>query len=132
MIEVKVKFNEVTGVEILNKLKTTEYPNEEAREYFVNSPSTVIRNQGREGIDMISDAISSHESYTKALVGDKVEGDYLYAEALETFNKWPTQVVEKQSVNVDVVSGATYTDHALNGALAQCLTKAGLNPDDYK
>jgi len=187
VIEVKVNFNEITGVEILNNLKTTEYPHEQAREFFVNFPSAVIRNQGTEGIDVISGATGSHEDYTKAvnmalsiakgnydentyygvsrdyehghylvkaviegeeiksveivtaknpeeeaLVGDKVEGEYPYEEAVETFDKWPSQVVEKQSVDVDVVSGATHTDHGLNGALAQCLTQAGLNPDDYK
>jgi uncharacterized protein with FMN-binding domain len=187
VIEVKVKFGEITGVEILNNIKTTKYPHEAAREYFVNFPSAVIRNQGTEGIDAISGATGSHESYTEAvdmavsiangtyegntyygvgrdyghghylvkaviegeeiqsveiitandpeneaLVGDKVEGDYPYEEAVETFDKWPEMVVENQSVNVDVVSGATHTDHGLNGALAQCLTQAGLNPDDYK
>lgn len=187
VIEVKVNFNEITGVEILNNLKTTEYSHEPAREFFVNFPSAVIKNQGTEGIDVISGATGSHESYTtavdmalsiakgnydkniyygvsrdyehghylvkaviegeeiksveiitaqnpeeEALVGDKVEGDYPYEPAVETFNKWPSKVVEKQSVNVDIVSGATHTDHALNGALAQCLIQAGLNPDEYK
>lgn len=67
VIEVKVNFDKITGVEILNNLKTTEYPHEEAREYFVNFPSTFIINQGIEGIDMISGATGSHESYTKAV-----------------------------------------------------------------
>jgi len=187
VIEVKVNFGEITGVEILNNLKTTQYPHEPAREYFINFPSAVIRNQGTEGIDAVSGATGSHNSYTEAvdmalsiargnydgntyygvsrdyahghylveavieeeeikdvsiitaknpeeeaLVGPKKPGEYDYEPAVETFQKWADMVVENQSVNVDVVSGATHTDHGLNGALAQCLTQAGLNPDDYK
>ena len=187
VIEVKVNFNEITGVEILNNLKTTKYPHEQAREFFVNFPSAVIRNQGTEGIDVISGATGSHESYTKAvdmalniakgnydkntyygvsrdyahghylvkaviegeeiqsielitaqnpeeeaLVGDKVEGEYPHEPAVKAFNEWPEKALDNQTVNVDVVSGATHTIEALNSALAQCLTQAGLNPDDYK
>lgn len=187
VIEVKVNFGEVTGVEILNNLKTTQYPHEQAREYFVNFPSAVISNQGTEGIDAISGATGSHESYTKAvdmalsiasgnyddntyygvsrdyehghylvkaviegeeiqsveiitaknpeeeaLVGDKVEGEYPHEEAVEAFNVWPETAIEDQTADVDVISGATHTIVALNDALAQCLTQAGLNPDDYK
>lgn len=78
MIEVKIKFNEITGVEILNNLKTTEYPHEQACEYFVNFPSAVIRNQGTEGIDMIFSATGSHENYTKAvdIALSRAKGNY--------------------------------------------------------
>ncbi|HKL12412.1 MAG TPA: FMN-binding protein [Halanaerobiales bacterium] len=187
VIEVKVNFGEITGVEILNNLKTTQYPHEQAREYFVNFPSAVIRNQGTEGIDAISGATGSHNSYTEAvdmalsiardnyddntyygvsrdyahghylveaviegeeiksinlitaknpeeeaLVGDKVEGEYPHEPAVKAFNEWPEKALNNQTTDVDVVSGATHTIEALNDALAQCLTQAGLNPDDYK
>lgn len=187
VIEVKVNFGEITGVEVLNNLKTTQYQHEAAREYFVNFPSAVIRNQGTEGIDAVSGATGSHESYTEAvnmalsiargnydgntyygvsrdyghghylveaviegeeiksinlitaanpdqeaLVGDKVKGEYPHDPAAEAFNAWPEKALNNQTVNVDVVSGATHTTEALNEALAQCLTQAGLNPDDYK
>lgn len=188
VVELKVKFGEVVDVELLNPVKITEYPHEPAREFFITFPSEVVRNQGTEGIDVISGATSSHDANTEAvemalsmangtyegntyygigrdyahghylvkaviegeeiqsveivtatqdpesdaIVADKVEGEYPYEEAVETFAEWPEMVVEKQSVTVDVVSGATHTDHGLNNALAQCLTQAGLNPDDYK
>lgn len=187
VIEVKVKFGEIVDLEILNPLKTTSYGHEAARDFFIDFPAQVVRNQGTEGIDVVSGATHSHEAYTEAvdtalsiangtyegntyygvsrdyghghylvkaviegeeiqsveiitaqdpeseaLVGDKVEGEYPYEAAVKTFDGWSEMVVENQSVNVDVVSGATHTDHGLNGALAQCLTQAGLNPDDYK
>lgn len=187
VIEVKVNFGEITGVEVLNDIKTTQYPHEPAREYFINFPSSVINNQGTEGIDAISGATGSHNSYTEAvdmaisiasgnydgntyfgvsrdyenghylveaviedeeiksinlitaknpeeeaLVGDKVEGEYPHEPAIEAFNQWPEKALEDQTVEVDVISGATHTIEALNDALAQCLTQAGLNPDDYK
>ncbi len=66
MIEVKIDFNEITGVEILNNLKTTGYPHEQAREYFVNFPSAIIKNQGTDCIDIIFSAKGFHENYTKA------------------------------------------------------------------
>lgn len=187
IIEVKVNFGEITGVEVLNNLKTTQYSHEPAREYFINFPSAVIRNQGTENIDVISGATGSHESYTEAvnmaisiangnyegntyygvsrdyahghylveaviageeiksvnlitaanpdeeaLVGDKVKGEYPHDPAADAFNSWPEKAVENQTTDVDVVSGATHTTEALNDALAQCLTQAGLNPDDYK
>lgn len=37
----------------------------------------------------------------------------------------PAQIVETQSVGVDVITGATYTSRALLGAVEDCLEQAG-------
>jgi flavocytochrome c len=44
----------------------------------------------------------------------------------------PGEIVEKNSLNVDTVSGATLTSNGIIAAVANALTNAGLNPEDYK
>ena len=56
---------------------------------------------------------------------------------LETGGKAPTQlipekIVAAQSIAVDNVSGATITSGAIKKAVADCLTQAGANADDWK
>ena len=46
--------------------------------------------------------------------------------------KVPQSIIDNQSINVDSVSGATMTSDAIKNAVAQALTLAGLNVDDYR
>lgn len=39
--------------------------------------------------------------------------------------KIPAQIIQNQSLNVDVISGATYTSNAIIEAVKQCIEKAG-------
>lgn len=43
----------------------------------------------------------------------------------------PNQIVERQSLDVDAVSGATFTSDAIIKAVAKALSEAGLDPADY-
>ena len=43
----------------------------------------------------------------------------------------PGLIVEKQSLAVDAVTGATVTSNAIIKAVAAALTEAGLDPADY-
>ncbi|MCF8009067.1 MAG: FMN-binding protein, partial [Halanaerobiales bacterium] len=85
-----------------------------------------------EKIQSVEIVTATQDPESDSIVADKVKGEYPYDAAVETFAKWSEMVVDNQSVTVDVVSGATHSDHGLNNALAQCLTQAGLSPDDYK
>ena len=46
-------------------------------------------------------------------------------------NTIPAAIVENQSVNIEVVSGATNTSNAILNAVKAALKEAGLNPDNY-
>lgn len=52
--------------------------------------------------------------------------------AQSAFDTIPGEIVESQSIGVDVVSGATHTSQAILDAVADCIEQAGANPDDYK
>ena len=43
----------------------------------------------------------------------------------------PAAIVAAQSVNIDVIAGATFTSNAIIDGVKQALTDAGLNPEDY-
>ncbi len=45
--------------------------------------------------------------------------------------KLPDQIVAANSVNVDVISTATFTSNGILEAVKAALVAAGLNPDDY-
>lgn len=62
----------------------------------------------------------------KAEGKDETEG--IGTKALE---KLPGEIAEGNTVNVDVVGGATVTSNAIIEAAKAALTSAGLNPDDY-
>lgn len=61
---------------------------------------------------------------SETLMTAKVEGKYPLAEAIQAFTNLPKQVVEGQTVHVDVVSGATHTSHAFQNALYSALNAA--------
>ena len=71
------------------------------------------------------------------LDGEKIE-NVVVKEHKETpglsdgpINTIPALIVENQSINIEVVSGATNTSNAILNAVKAALTEAGLNPDNY-
>lgn len=48
------------------------------------------------------------------------------------FERIPSLIVEHQTLNVDAVSGATFSSNAVKNAVKAALQEAGLNPDDYQ
>ena len=60
--------------------------------------------------------------------GDEADGTGISALAIA---KIPGEIVEKQSVVIDSVSGATMTSEAIVTATCAALEAAGLNPNDY-
>ncbi len=57
------------------------------------------------------------------------ETDGIGSKAIETL---PSQMVDGNTINVDVVSTATITSNAIKEAAAEALKSAGLNPEDYQ
>ncbi|MGL4981476.1 MAG: flavocytochrome c [Treponemataceae bacterium] len=47
-------------------------------------------------------------------------------------DKLPSQIIEKQSLNVDAISGATYTSDGIKNAIRAALKVAGVKPSDLK
>ena len=45
--------------------------------------------------------------------------------------KMPARILEKQSVAVDAVTGATFTSAAIRNAVSDCLAQAGANLSDW-
>ncbi|WP_353095611.1 FAD-dependent oxidoreductase [Tissierella praeacuta] len=44
----------------------------------------------------------------------------------------PNEIIKTQSLNIDVVSGATNSTNGVIEAIIDCITQAGGNPDDFK
>ena len=65
------------------------------------------------------DAVTIKEHQETAGVSDKAISDI------------PTAIVENQSLNIEVVSGATLTSNGIIEAVRQAIEEAGLNPEDY-
>ena len=61
-------------------------------------------------------------------VTEHAESEGIADGALELIPQW---IVDQQSIAVDSVSGATITSDGIKLAVADALTNAGLNPDDY-
>ena len=66
---------------------------------------------------------------TAVVVGDHQETPGIYEPAVE---KVPEAIVANQSVNVDGITGATFTSDAIKGAVEKAITLAGLNVADYR
>ncbi|MDF2951181.1 MAG: fumarate reductase/succinate dehydrogenase flavoprotein domain protein [Anaerocolumna sp.] len=62
-------------------------------------------------------------------IGEHKETPGISDPAIESI---PKAIVEKQSLAVDSVSGATITSDAIKAAVADCVEQAGGNPDDLK
>lgn len=50
----------------------------------------------------------------------------------EVFNRLPKQIIDNQTLNVDVVSGATISSHGVVNGIAQAITEAGGDADEWK
>ena len=64
---------------------------------------------------------------TKVIAEGEGETDGIGTKALE---EMPGKIVSANSLNVDVVSGATITSNAILDAAEQALSEAGLKPSD--
>lgn len=63
------------------------------------------------------------------VVGENNETPGIATPVLENF---PNEIVEKQTLNIDAISGATVTSEALIAAVADCVTQAGGNAQALK
>ena len=50
----------------------------------------------------------------------------------EVFNRLPKQIIDNQTLNVDVVSGATISSHGVVDGIAQAINEAGGNAEEWK
>lgn len=50
----------------------------------------------------------------------------------EVFNRLPKQIIDNQTLNVDAVSGATISSHGVVDGIAQAITEAGGDADEWK
>ena len=66
---------------------------------------------------------------TEIKILDHQETPGIFEPAVE---KIPAAIIENQSITVDAVTGATMTSDAIMKAVELALTKAGLNPDDFR
>lgn len=57
---------------------------------------------------------------------------YPWPQAIEAYKKVPAQIVEKQSLNIDVISGATGTCTDFVAAVEHALEQAGMDPRNFK
>ncbi len=60
-----------------------------------------------------------------------INGKVVTAGGLSPVDVIPQRIVENQSVNVDVVTGATITSRAITAAVTKCLQQAGGNLADW-
>ena len=60
-----------------------------------------------------------------------IDGNVVTAGGLSPVDVIPQRIVENQSVNVDIVTGATITSRAITAAVSDCLKQAGANPADW-
>ena len=83
---------------------------------------------GNNGPVTVSVTFSENE-ITSVEVTDQSETPSIAEEALNTI---PKEIVDYQSIGVDTISGSTRTSEAILNAVAECITQAGANPEDYK
>ena len=62
-------------------------------------------------------------------VGEHMETEGVCEPAIERI---PAAIVEHQSIAVDAVAGATLTSQAIMDAVADCITQAGGDPEDFR
>ena len=60
-----------------------------------------------------------------------IDGKVVTAGGLSPVDIIPQRIVENQSVNVDIVTGATITSGAITAAVSKCLQQAGANMTDW-
>lgn len=60
-----------------------------------------------------------------------IDGNIVTAGGLSPVDVIPQRIVENQSTNVDIVTGATITSRAIMAAVSDCLTQAGAKPADW-
>ena len=81
---------------------------------------------------------SSYMSMQVKLSEDKIENINVNASgetrgvADEVFNRLPKLIVDNQTLNVDAVSGATISSHGVIDGVAEAITEAGGDAEEWK
>lgn len=70
----------------------------------------------------------TEDKITDVTVGDNNETEGLATPAIESI---PKDIVDYQTLNVDSVSGATFTSAAILNGVRDCIEEAGGNPDSF-
>jgi len=83
---------------------------------------------GYHGDMTVTTDIGASGEIENVAVGDNSETEGVGSVAIENI---PTEIIENQSLDVDVVSGATITSDAIISGVAGALTEAGANLKDY-
>lgn len=83
---------------------------------------------GKNG-DVTVEVVFSDTAIVSVQVTNHSETEGLYEKPVEQI---PQEIVGSQSLNVDIVSGATYTSNAIIEAVASCVTQAGGDVDALK
>ena len=83
----------------------------------------VMGHNGRFNMDVIFD----EDSIVDIIVGENNESGFMGTMAI---NDMVSKILERQSLEVDALSGATVTGSVVRGGVAQALTEAGGNVDD--
>lgn len=77
--------------------------------------------QGNGGMIPVTVEFSENEILS-VVIGENKETDGI---ATPVFDKFPTQIVDGQTLNIDAISGATITSDAVLEAVADCVQQAG-------
>ena len=83
---------------------------------------------GYAGYVHVSVVLDAEGKILDVTVGQHNESEGYGEKAIDVI---PGLIVERQSLGVDAVSGATYTSEAIIKATAKAITAAGLDPADY-
>ncbi|NLJ58622.1 MAG: FAD-dependent oxidoreductase, partial [Tissierellia bacterium] len=83
----------------------------------------VMGHNGRFNMDVIFD----EDSIVDIIVGENNESGFMGTMAI---NDMVSKILERQSLEVDALSGATVTGSVVRGGVAQAVTEAGGNVDD--
>ncbi|MGL4986015.1 MAG: FAD-dependent oxidoreductase [Treponemataceae bacterium] len=79
--------------------------------------------------DVSVEIVLSTDKIESITIVDHDETNGIGSVAIE---KLPAQIIERQSLNVDAISGATLTSNAIKKAITEALKMAGLKPSDLK
>ncbi len=107
----------------------TPNTNENTNSKQLNDGDYKITEQGHNG--PIDFSININDGKIKDIkVNKSYETPGVSTKAVET--DLPSKIIEHQSINIDVINGATISSRALLSAIEKAIVEAGGNPDDFK
>lgn len=83
-------------------------------------------------VEVVGAQKNPKEDPTEARAENKAVSGYPWPQAVEAYKKIPAQIVAEQTLNVDVISGATGTYNAFIEAVEHALEQAGMNVKDFR